>query len=240
MVPLNDNNPTRNRPVIVYALIAINVLVFFHQYQLQLADQRLPVLAQQAGFSYMSEFFQSWAVIPRELNDNLGREWITLISSQFLHGGVLHLAGNMLYLWVFGNNIEDKLGRVRFVLFYIGCGMLAALTQSFFSPANSPIPIIGASGAIAGVMGAYIIRFPKAEILTILPILFYVTAIRIPAVYFLGIWFVQQAIFSFLSLGGPSNVSEGGVAYWAHAAGFVFGIILAPPLGLFDDDYQRR
>jgi len=157
--------------------------------------------------------------------------WITLITSQFLHGGLLHVGSNMLYLWVFGNNVEDKLGHTRFLIFYLVCGILAALSQWFFAQ-DSTIPLVGASGAIAGVMGAYIRRFPKAQILTLIPFLLIIT-IRIPAYVFLGVWFVQQALASVLSIGVQAEM--GGVAYWAHAGGFVFGALLGPAIGLFDD-----
>ncbi len=159
---------------------------------------------------------------------------MTLITSQFLHGGFLHIAGNMLFLWIFGNNVEDKLGHFKYLFFYLTCGVLAGLSQGYVSP-YSEIPSLGASGAIAGVMGAYILRFPQAQILTLIPLGIFITTVRIPAVFFLGFWFVQQALYSFASLNVQTNVGmeSGGVAYWAHAGGFVFGFILGPLLGLF-------
>jgi membrane associated rhomboid family serine protease len=161
-------------------------------------------------------------------------EILTLITSQFLHGSFLHIAGNMLYLWIFGNNIEERLGHFKYLIFYLTCGALAALAQWYFSPFSS-IPSLGASGAIAGVMGAYIIRFPHAQILTLIPLGFFITTVRIPAIFFLGFWFVQQAISGVASLDTASNIGmeSGGIAYWAHAGGFVFGFILGPLLGLF-------
>ncbi|MEO0868124.1 MAG: rhomboid family intramembrane serine protease, partial [Cyanobacteria bacterium J06642_11] len=187
----------------------------------------------------LEQFFQMWAIVPSELTDSfVGRannpmgEWFTLISSQFLHGGWFHLGGNMLYLWIFGNNIEDQLGHTRFIVFYLACGALAGLAQWFFSP-GSMVPTLGASGAIAGVMGAYIIRFPRAQILTFLPLVIIFTIVRIPAIFFLGWWFVQQAFYSVASLGANADMGSGGVAYWAHAGGFVFGVVLGPLLGLF-------
>ena len=142
----------------------------------------------------------------------------------------------MLFLWIFGNNVEDRLGHIRYLIFYLACGALAALSQWFFSM-GSAIPSLGASGAIAGVMGAYIIRYPRAQILTLLPLGIIFTTIRIPAVFFLGWWFVQQAFYGVASLNAPANIGmeSGGVAYWAHAGGFVFGAILGPLLGLFSD-----
>ncbi|HEY9876580.1 MAG TPA: rhomboid family intramembrane serine protease, partial [Candidatus Obscuribacterales bacterium] len=161
MVPLRDDNPTQITPYVTYGLIAANIVVFL--YELSLNSQLL------------NGFFHNWAVVPNELTasfngaptSQLVPEWLTLVTSQFLHGGFLHVAGNMLFLWIFGNNVEDRLGHVKYLIFYIACGVLASLTQWYFS-AGSSIPSLGASGAIAGVMGAYILRFPQAEVLTLL------------------------------------------------------------------------
>ncbi len=226
MVPLRDNNPTQTTAYVTYALIALNVVIFF--YEISLAPPQL------------NAFLQEWAVVPRELTASFTGsappgEWITLFTSQFLHAGFLHLGGNMLFLWIFGNNVEDKLGHVRFILFYLLCGALAALAQWFFAQ-QSPIPSLGASGAIAGVMGAYILRFPRAEVLTLLPLGIIITTVRVPAVLFLGFWFVQQAFNGAVSLNVQTDVGmNGGVAYWAHAGGFVFGAVLGPLFGLFSD-----
>ena len=191
------------------------------------------------GGDALNQFFNVWAIVPAELTASFRGEainpigeWVTLISSQFLHGGFAHLGGNMLYLWIFGNNIEDQLGHGRFIVFYLACGALAGLAQWIFSP-ESVVPTLGASGAIAGVMGAYIIRFPKAQILTLLPLFIIFTTVRIPAVFFLGFWFVQQAFYGVASLGANADMGAGGIAYWAHAGGFVFGVVLGPLLGLF-------
>ncbi|NES99946.1 MAG: rhomboid family intramembrane serine protease [Sphaerospermopsis sp. SIO1G2] len=234
MIPLKDNNPTEITPYVTYTLIVVNILVFI--YEISLSPQAL------------SAFLQLAAVVPKELSLSFAGisvnqpvpEWATLITAQFLHGGFLHLAGNMLFLWIFGNNVEDKLGHIKYLLFYLLCGVLASLTQWFFTQ-NSSIPSLGASGAIAGVMGAYIIRFPRAEILTLIPLGILFPTIWIPAYFFLGIWFIQQAFFSFASLETPTNIGmeSGGIAYWAHAGGFVFGVMIAPFLGLFNDRYQR-
>lgn len=222
MIPLKDDNPIYSTPIVVYALIALNIVVFIHEMSLSRPE--------------LQSFFQLYAVVPQELSASFGgtppsqpvSEFVTLVSSQFLHGGITHIAFNMLFLWTFGNNIEDRLGHAKFLLFYIVCGILAALTHWFFDM-SSAVPTVGASGAIAGVMGAYILKYPKARIVTLLPLGFIFTTVRIPAVFFLGFWFVQQAISSVASLGVSS---EGGVAYWAHAGGFVFGAILGPLLGL--------
>lgn len=234
MFPLRDDVPTSITPYITYGLIGANIGIFL--YQLTLNQQQL------------QEFFYSAAVVPCQLSGNIvGRcpiptpqqlpEWMTLITSQFLHGGFLHIAGNMLFLWIFGNNVEDRLGHIKFLIFYLACGVLAALSQWFFSP-NSTIPSLGASGAIAGVMGAYILRYPHARVLTLVFLGFFVTTLQIPAVFFLGLWFVQQALYGIASLQVPSNIGmeSGGVAYWAHAGGFVFGAILAPMFGLLKRD----
>jgi membrane associated rhomboid family serine protease len=241
VVPLRDNNPIRITPYVTYGLIAANILVFL--YELTLTPDQL------------EQFFRIWAVVPRqltasftgELPPQVFPEWITLFTSQFLHGGFLHIAGNMLFLWIFGNNIEDRLGHLKYLVFYLGCGALAALAQWFFS-SGSAVPSLGASGAIAGVMGAYILRFPRAEILTLIPLGFFLTTFRIPAIFFLGWWFVQQALYGLASLNAPMNIGMegGGIAYWAHAGGFVFGAILGPLLGLFNGNdpglgqYQRE
>jgi membrane associated rhomboid family serine protease len=235
VVPLRDDNPTSITPYVTYGLIAANILIFV--YQLSISPNQL------------EQFFDLWAVVPRELTASFSGnppgqpvpEWVTLFSSQFLHGGFLHIAGNMLFLWIFGNNIEDKLGHVKYLIFYLACGALAALTQWFFS-AYSSIPSLGASGAIAGVMGAYILRFPRARVLTLVPLGIVLVPFRIPAVFFLGIWFLQQSLYGLASLNTPTNIGmeSGGIAYWAHAGGFVFGAILGPLLGLFADNSDAK
>jgi membrane associated rhomboid family serine protease len=223
LVPLYDENKTRSRPIVTYWLIGINVVIFL--YEISLPPQAL------------EQFFFSWAMVPEQITASFQgelanpiRAWLTLITSQFLHGGFLHLGGNMLYLWVFGNNIEDTLGGKRYIIFYLACGVLAALTQWAFDPSSS-VPTLGASGAIAGVMGAYILKFPRARIVTLVPIVFFFTTFRIPAIYLLGFWFIQQTFYGLVSI-GEVDVGAGGVAYWAHAGGFVFGLILGPLLGL--------
>ncbi|MDJ0898494.1 MAG: rhomboid family intramembrane serine protease [Xenococcus sp. MO_188.B8] len=226
MIPLKDENPISTTPIVVYILIAINLAVFVHQ--LTLGEQ-------------IEDFFQLYAVIPKELTASFEGnppnqsvpEMVTLVSSQFLHGGWMHIGFNMLYLSIFGNNIEDSLGHSKFLLFYLTCGILASLTHWFFDM-QSLIPTLGASGAIAGVMGAYVLKYPKARILTLIPLGIIFTTIRIPAIFFLGFWFLQQAISSFASL-GLTNVTEDGIAYWAHSGGFIFGVIIGPMMGLFRD-----
>ncbi|MEO0540573.1 MAG: rhomboid family intramembrane serine protease [Cyanobacteria bacterium P01_A01_bin.105] len=227
MVPLRDENPIQITPYVTYGLILLNVLIF-------LFEASLPNVQ-------LTQFFNHWAIVPRELTVSFETgfappnwsEWNTLVTSQFLHGGFLHVAGNMLYLWIFGNNLEEQLGRAKFLFFYVACGVLAGLTQWLVDPLTT-VPSLGASGAIAGVMGAYIFRFPQVRILTLVP-LGLLLPFRIPAVFFLGFWFLEQAAYGLLSLEAPANLGmDGGVAYWAHAGGFVFGAILGGLLGLFD------
>ncbi|NJN49264.1 MAG: rhomboid family intramembrane serine protease [Alkalinema sp. RL_2_19] len=264
MFPIGDDNPTRRIPYVTYALIAINIAIFLYEVVLQ--NQVLAVIPYiepgtgrrainavtgetiARSLTSLDYFFDQWAVVPAQLSTSLNGqpiqsqlphmgpqppEILTLISSQFLHGGWSHVLGNMLFLWIFGNNVEDKLGRVKFLGFYLGCGILAGLAQWVFSQ-ESYVPSLGASGAIAGVMGAYIIRFPKVAIRTLIPPFF---VFNVPALAYLGIWFVQQAFYGVASLPAPSSMGmqNGGVAYWAHAGGFVVGAILGPLLGLFDD-----
>jgi membrane associated rhomboid family serine protease len=228
VVPLKDDNPVRITPYVTYGLIALNIVIFIYEVTLPEAQ--------------LNQFFQTWAIVPRQLTESFEAgysgsslaEWSTLISSQFLHGGFLHVAGNMLYLWIFGNNLEEEMGGPRFLVFYLACGVLAGLAQWFFS-AYSETPSLGASGAIAGVMGAYILKFPQVRILTLIPLGIFLAPFRIPAIFFLGFWFVQQALYGVASLNAPVNIGMegGGIAYWAHAGGFVFGAILGPMFGLF-------
>lgn len=235
MVPLKDDNPVRITPYITYGLIAVNIACF--------------LIEASLNSGQLEQFLHQWALVPNELSASFAvgssasglNEWQTLISSQFLHGGILHLGGNMLYLWIFGNNLEEQMGRLRYLSFYLLCGVLAALTQWFFAPAST-VPSLGASGAIAGVMGAYIFRFPRISILTLIPLGILFFPVRIPAIFYLGIWFLQQAFYGLLSLGAPMNIGmeSGGIAYWAHAGGFVFGALLGPVFGLFRGVTSRQ
>jgi len=211
MIPLRDENPTYTTPVVTYALIAANILVFL--YWLALGGSRGPVMGL--------------AMVPREITtgeDILANSphplWITIFTSMFMHGGVLHIAGNMLYLWIFGNNIEDTLGHFRFLVFYLLCGVGAALTHIASAPLST-VPTVGASGAIAGVLGAYLVLYPDARIITLIFLGFFITTAAIPAVILLGYWFLIQLLSAQLQ---PPAL--GGVAYWAHVGGFVTGIIL--------------
>ena len=215
MFPIHDDNPTRITPYVTYVLLSACVLVFF--WQISLGDA-----AQQAVYSFgviPSVLFASKS-LPVELE--ILPAWLTIFSSMFLHGGWMHLIGNMLYLWVFGNNVEDAMGHRRFIVFYLACGLLAALTQAVLNP-DSEIPMIGASGAISGVLGAYLLLHPHARILVVIPIIIVVYTPWIAAYWVLGFWFVLQLINSLTS---ASDV--GGVAYGAHIGGFVAGMLLIP------------
>nr|WP_174762986.1 rhomboid family intramembrane serine protease [Anabaena sp. UHCC 0187] len=195
-------------------MIGVNVLVFLHEVSLSNVQ--------------LEQFFQLYAVIPQELTTNWIGEWTTLFTSQFLHGGWWHLISNMVYLWVFGNNIEDRLGHFKYLFFYLTCGALAALCQWFIGM-NSDIPSLGASGAISGVLGAYLIWFPHARITTLIFLGFFITTINVPALVIIGIFFIQNLISGFASLQAAANMSveTGGVAYWAHLGGFFVGTIYA-------------
>lgn len=218
MIPLHDDNPTRIKPVLTVLLIAANVLVFF--YQLSLGPRQEQALVYQYGA------IPAVVVGTRHLPAQLVAipPVVSLFTSMFLHGGFLHIIGNMLYLWIFGNNIEEAMGRARFLVFYLVCGVLAALAHIFSNP-SSVIPTIGASGAISGVLGAYLLLYPRARVLTLIPLGFFTRLIYIPAGIVLGFWFILQLISG--SLGSPEG---GGVAWFAHVGGFVAGMAL---VGLF-------
>ncbi|MGK7913264.1 MAG: rhomboid family intramembrane serine protease [Synechococcus sp.] len=189
-----------------------------------------------ATLDLLPQFFQTYAVIPaREFasfNQLIsGQVWalpallFPMLAAMFMHGGFFHIIGNMLFLWIFGDNIEDVMGHVKFLIFYLLCGLGATVAQILSDP-TSVVPNIGASGAIAGVLGAYLINFPKARVKAIFLLGFIPIRLRIPALFYLGWWFVQQAFYSVLSLDDQVNMGTGGIAYWAHAGGFVFGVLL--------------
>ncbi|MEO0389827.1 MAG: rhomboid family intramembrane serine protease [Pseudomonadota bacterium] len=212
MLPIRDHNPSGRTPFVTYALMASNILIFLAYWGIEPNPQMVNAV------------FDRYAMTPRDLTER--GEYLTLITSQFLHGGWMHLAGNMLFLWIFGDNIEDEMGHFGFVLFYLASGVAAALAQFVVEP-FSPVPMVGASGAIAGVMGAYLLMFPKArvDILLILIVIFRI--FPIPAWIMLMIWFGMQFF------GGLSTPTDGGgVAYWAHAGGFVAGLMMAVPIWL--------
>jgi len=233
--PLKDNIPTDRTPYITIALIAINVFIYF-------VLQKGGILSGPADQGVVD-----YGAIPYELT-HFGKECgvsagqivcegqagvvgsapsqpptiLTIFSAMFMHGSILHLAGNMLFLWIFGNNVEDSMGRVRFVAFYL-LGGIAALLGQVLIGANSVVPTIGASGAIAAVLGGYILLFPKARVVTLIFIVIFFTIIELPALLVLGLWFAQQVLFGYFDLSDPTG-GGGGVAYFAHIGGFLFGL----------------
>lgn len=205
MIPLRDRNPTRSTPLVTYLLIAINVAVFAFQLS----------LSPHGETAFVSRF----GLVPLMLEH---RHYITLLSSMFLHGGWLHLIFNMWSLFIFGDNVEDKLGKARYLLFYLASGLFAALAQYAIDP-HSAVPMVGASGAIAGVLAAYFKLFPRARIVTLIPLLFFFFVREIPASFFILFWFLLQVLSGFGSIGA---VASGGVAVFAHIGGFVAGLWL--------------
>ena len=229
MIPFRDENPTRTIPVITTAIIAINLAVFLYQSILPDARQLAFVYTHAAIPAVLLGQASLTEVLPRGLAaaahaysipiQPLQPIWLTVLTSMFLHGGFLHLAGNMLYLWIFGNNVEDLLGPVRYVVFYLLCGLAAAAAQIAFS-IGSPVPMIGASGAIAGVLGAYYVRFPRARVQCLVFLFFFVSVIWLPASLVLLLWFLLQVLNSFGVIGRSTH---GGVAVFAHLGGFIAG-----------------
>jgi hypothetical protein len=213
--PLRDLNPTRSVPVLTYLLIAANAVVFFHEITLDPAQGE--------------EFVFRWGMVPYFLTQDVQiGSLATPFTSMFIHGGWLHLLGNMWFLHIFGDNVEDALGRGRYLLFFVLCGLLAAVGQTLIDP-QSKIPMVGASGAIAGVLGAYYRLFPKARIVTLIPIFFFMMVRELPAVFFIVLWFVMQLLEGFGSLGQVSQ--GGGVAFFAHIGGFLGGLLLINVFG---------
>lgn len=219
MIPLRDILPSRRRPVVTVALIAVNALLFV--YELSLG----PALPQ---FLLQAAFVPARAFAPPITVGDLGVESVSLLLSMFLHGGWMHFLGNMLYLWIFGDNIEDRLGHLRFLLFYLLCGYAASLAHALFN-ASSTVPAIGASGAIAGVLGAYLVLHPGARIVSLVLLGFFITTVEVPAIVFLPIWFLIQFFSGLASL--SASPDAGGVAWFAHIGGFVAGPVLLFLLG---------
>ena len=212
MIPIGDENNGRVlTPVVNYALIAINVLVFL--FQLTLPDTR----ANPA----LTEFIFRFGAVPAEISR--GQDLFALLTSMFLHGGWLHIAGNMLFLWVFGDNVEDTMGHVRYLVFYLLCGLAAGLAQVLIDP-GSTIPLVGASGAISGVLGAYIVLFPHGRIRSLVILGVFVSVVLVPAWVQIGVWIVLQLLSGVASLGVQTE--GGGVAFWAHVGGFIAGVAL--------------
>ncbi len=220
MIPLYDRNPTRRFPIVTVSLIAACFLVFLYE---------LSITMGGGGDAALGAFFDRWGAVPSKITASIDaghyftQATLGIVTSIFLHGGWLHILGNMLYLWIFGNNVEDRLGRVGFLLFYLVGGIIAALTQVAIDP-QSTQPLVGASGAIAAALGAYIVLFPGARILSLVFLGFFYQLLNVPALIILGFWFVLQLISGFGSLGG--DTASGGVAFFAHIGGFAFGMVV--------------
>ncbi len=217
MIPLRDTQPSRSTPVVTVAIIVVNVLLFLYQVSLD-------------RFS-LNHFIMEYGVVPDRLH------YSSLLTSMFLHGGWMHLIGNMWFLWIFGDNVEDILGHGKYLVFYLLAGVVAALAQVVFTP-GSRVPMVGASGAIAGVMGAYMIKFPHSRILTLIPVIVFFTTVEVPAFFMLLYWFAIQ-FFSGVGSIAYSHVSQGGVAFLAHVGGFIAGIVLILSMRT-REPYRRR
>jgi membrane associated rhomboid family serine protease len=203
MIPLRDVIPSRTTPFVTVTIIGLNTLAFL--YELSLGEA-------------IDQFLLYFGLVPAFFS------WVTVFTSMFLHGGLLHFGGNMWYLWIFGDNVEDRMGHGRFAVFYLLCGVSAALAQTMFSP-DSLVPMVGASGAIAGVMGAYFVLYPHSRIITLLPFII-IQIIEVPAIFFLGIWFLMQFLSGVGSIAATvRGEPAGGVAFWAHVAGFLAGLV---------------
>jgi len=238
--PLRDNIPTDRFPIVTIALIVANVIAYFFWQKGGIS------LGDPSSQHFLCNLYE-YGTIPKEVTHPDfhvqaqgcptfdAPTWLTLFTSMFMHGGLLHLGGNMLFLWIFGNNVEDSMGPVRFIVFYLLGGLAADAGQILFS-VNSTVPSIGASGAVAGVLGGYLLLFPRARVVTLVFIIFFFTILELPAILFLGIWIIQQALFAYFDLLQPAG-SEGGVAYFAHIGGFVFGLLL---IRVFASERRRR
>jgi len=227
MIPLKDDVPSRTAPIVTLMLLAVNVAAFAYQFSLE------TIAPPTRGALHPAEAFVfEFGLVPCRLMGSCPSDFphpvVTMFTSMFLHGGLFHIAGNMLYLWIFGDNVEDTLGHGRFLVFYLACGIAAALGQTLVSP-NSDVPMIGASGAVSGVLGAYLLLFPYATIFTLVTFGFFIKFVRIPAIIVLGLWIVVQFLNGFVSLGAVG----GGVAWFAHIGGFAAGLalilVLRPP-----------
>lgn len=215
MFPLRDTIPSRRPPLVMWLLVLLNALVFAH-------ELRLP----ERGIEL---FFERYGVVPARLRLDWAAllaapdAYLGLVTSMFLHGGWLHVLGNLWTLSIFGDNVEDRMGPLRFLVFYALCGVVAGAAHVYFSP-DSSVPTIGASGAISGVMGAYFVLFPRAKVITLIPVLFYPLFVELPAFVFLGLWFASQLLSGTLSMVAPE--AAGGIAFLAHVGGFVAGVAL--------------
>ncbi|MGC8928255.1 MAG: rhomboid family intramembrane serine protease [Myxococcota bacterium] len=221
MIPIKDDIPSRTFPIVNITLIILNIFFFLVEISF---GSKLNLLFNSFGV-VPAKFFASYYIAgDRIVYVGVADRIIPLFTSMFLHGGWFHLLGNMLYLWIFGDNVEDRMGHFRYLIFYILCGLIANITHIIFNP-SSGIPSVGASGAIAGVLGAYMLSYPTARVVVLLILFFYIDFVALPALIVLGFWFVIQFFSGVLSL-GVENASSGGVAWWAHIGGFIAGMAL--------------
>lgn len=218
MIPLRDTQPSYSTPYVTIGIIIVNVMVFLYQVSLDPYE--------------LNHFIAHYAIIPDHF------QYADILTAMFMHGGWMHLIGNMWFLWIYGDNVEDVLGHGKYLLFYLVCGLAAGLTHVMLAP-FSRVPTLGASGAIAGVMGAYLIKFPHSRIITLVPVFVFLTTMEIPAVFMLAYWFIIQ-LFSGVGSIGYSNISKGGVAWFAHVGGFVAGMVLIYVLGTRERFRYRR
>jgi membrane associated rhomboid family serine protease len=221
MIPISDDNPARLRPVISWSLVAACIAVFL--WELSIDDDVTERLFREFGFVPRTFFGDALGAA----GSGLPWLWFTPVTSMFLHGGLLHLGGNLLYLWIFGNNVEDAMGHGRFLGFYLSCGIAAALAEGFVNP-QSELPMVGASGAVSGVLAAYVMIYPRARITVIVPLGIYLYPTKISAFYVVGFWFMLQILNGFLV---PPETP--GTAWWAHVGGFLMGVLLTPILSQF-------
>jgi len=229
MIPIRDRNPSGTFPYVTIGIIIINVLIFL--YELSLG-------------SGLGEFIMKFGVVPLKVSYysqvpdlTFINTFFPFISSMFLHGGFVHLIGNMWFLWIFGDNIEDKLGHFKFIAFYFLCGIIASSVHVFFN-SQSNVPCVGASGAIAGVLGAYMVTFPRARVVTIVPLFVFIQVMELPAIVVLGFWFVIQFFNGAASI--TASASGAGVAWWAHIGGFAAGVIILYIIRIFSVRKPRR
>ncbi|PYS50021.1 MAG: rhomboid family intramembrane serine protease [Acidobacteria bacterium] len=227
MIPFRDNIPSRSFPLITISLILVNVFVFF--YELSLGPGLEPFIGQ---YGVTPALVFAW---PRSDAPFLAVA-LPFLTSMFLHGGWLHLIGNMWYLWIFGDNVEDRLGHMTYLIFYLLSGLGAGIVHTVFNP-DTVVPSVGASGAIAGVLGGYLVSYPFAKVLTLVPIFMFLQVVEIPAMIVLGLWFVMQFFYGTASLAATGAANAGGVAWWAHVGGFVIGMVL---IGLFPRKDRQR
>lgn len=249
VLPLRDENASQSTPFVTWALIAVCVLTFllqvsdkgdsitmkFGMVPARISHPDKMIVIQRKAIE-QTPFGPQEVMVERELPASPIPEWLTVLSCIFLHGSVTHLLGNVWFLYIFGDNIEDRLGHLRYLLFYLGCGVAASLAQ-YSLMTNSAVPTIGASGAIAGVMGAYMFLYPSARIVSLVPIAFFLQVMVIPAPIFLGIWFVIQLVQGSFSLGAMEAT---GVAWWAHIGGFIVGVVVAMAVGRAKPSDQPR